>query len=142
MKFLIDAQLPRRLAVHIQSLGHDVRDRLDPAACVSATEWRQDVATGVSPWNRSHNWRSVPKGQQVYVLRRSCRPVGTHHVSLSHTTGSRPWLQHAVPLGLNRSWNKGNQHWQKYAVTTKQILAERDREAAQLDAFLKELGYE
>jgi type I restriction enzyme M protein len=32
--------------------------------------------------------------------------------------------------------------WQKYAVTTKQILAERDREAAQLDAFLKELGYE
>jgi len=33
-------------------------------------------------------------------------------------------------------------HWQKYAVTTTQILAERDREAAQLDAFLKELGYE
>ena len=32
--------------------------------------------------------------------------------------------------------------WQKYAVTTKQILAARDREAAQLDAFLKELGYE
>jgi len=32
--------------------------------------------------------------------------------------------------------------WQKYAVTTKQILTERDREAAQLDAFLKELGYE
>ncbi len=32
--------------------------------------------------------------------------------------------------------------WQKYAVTTKQILAERDREAAQLDAFLKELGYD
>jgi type I restriction enzyme M protein len=30
----------------------------------------------------------------------------------------------------------------KYAVTTKQILAERDREAAQLNAFLKELGYE
>ena len=28
------------------------------------------------------------------------------------------------------------------SVTTKQILAERDREAAQLDAFLKELGYE
>ena len=32
--------------------------------------------------------------------------------------------------------------WQKYAVTTKQILAERDQEAAQLNAFLKELGYE
>ena len=32
--------------------------------------------------------------------------------------------------------------WQKYAVTTKQILAERDREAAQLNAFLQELGYE
>ena len=32
--------------------------------------------------------------------------------------------------------------WQKYAVTTKQILAERDREATQLNAFLKELGYE
>jgi len=32
--------------------------------------------------------------------------------------------------------------WDKYAVTTKQILAERDQEAAQLDAFLKELGYE
>src|SRR5450755_2914761 len=32
--------------------------------------------------------------------------------------------------------------WQKYAVTTKQILAERDREAGQLNAFLKELGYD
>ena len=32
--------------------------------------------------------------------------------------------------------------WGKYAVTTKQILAERDAEAAQLDSFLKELGYE
>lgn len=32
--------------------------------------------------------------------------------------------------------------WQKYAVTTKQILAERDREADQLNRFLKELGYE
>ena len=32
--------------------------------------------------------------------------------------------------------------WQKYAVTTKQILAERDQEAAQLNQFLKELGYE
>jgi predicted RecB family nuclease len=32
--------------------------------------------------------------------------------------------------------------WDKYAVTTKQILAERDQEAAQLDSFLKELGYE
>ena len=32
--------------------------------------------------------------------------------------------------------------WDKYAVTTKQILAERDQEAAQLDAYLKELGYE
>lgn len=32
--------------------------------------------------------------------------------------------------------------WQKYAVTTQQILADRDREAAQLNAFLKELGYE
>ena len=32
--------------------------------------------------------------------------------------------------------------WPKYAVTMKQILAERDREAAQLNVFLKELGYE
>jgi len=32
--------------------------------------------------------------------------------------------------------------WQKYAVTTKQILTQRDREAAQLNEFLKELGYE
>jgi type I restriction enzyme M protein len=32
--------------------------------------------------------------------------------------------------------------WSKYAVTTKQIVAERDREAAQLNQFLKELGYE
>jgi len=32
--------------------------------------------------------------------------------------------------------------WQKYAVTTKQILTKRDREATQLNAFLKELGYE
>ena len=32
--------------------------------------------------------------------------------------------------------------WSKYAITSKQILAERDREAAQLNTFLKELGYE
>lgn len=32
--------------------------------------------------------------------------------------------------------------WAKYAVTLKQILAERDQEAAQLNAYLKELGYE
>ena len=32
--------------------------------------------------------------------------------------------------------------WAKYAVTTKQILAERDQEADQLNSFLKELGYE
>ncbi|WP_435018578.1 N-6 DNA methylase [Tundrisphaera sp. TA3] len=32
--------------------------------------------------------------------------------------------------------------WAKYEVTARQILAERDREAAQLDGFLKELGYE
>jgi type I restriction enzyme M protein len=31
--------------------------------------------------------------------------------------------------------------WLKYAVTTNQILAERDGQAAQLDQFLKELGY-
>ena len=31
---------------------------------------------------------------------------------------------------------------QTHAVPTKQIPAERDREAAQLIAFLKELGYE
>ena len=32
--------------------------------------------------------------------------------------------------------------WDKYAVTTKEILAERDEAAAQLDSFVKELGYE
>ena len=32
--------------------------------------------------------------------------------------------------------------WQKYAVTMKQILADRDREASQLTAYLKELGFE
>ena len=32
--------------------------------------------------------------------------------------------------------------WQKYAVTAKQIEAERDAAAAQLQTFLKELGYE
>jgi len=32
--------------------------------------------------------------------------------------------------------------WDKYAVTTQQILAERDEAATQLDSFLKELGYE
>lgn len=31
--------------------------------------------------------------------------------------------------------------WSKYAVTSKQILVERDREAAQLNAFLKEFGH-
>jgi type I restriction enzyme M protein len=32
--------------------------------------------------------------------------------------------------------------WNKYAVTMNQILADRQREAAQLNVFLKELGYE
>ena len=32
--------------------------------------------------------------------------------------------------------------WSKYAVTTKQILSDRDTEAAQLNDFLVELGYE
>ena len=32
--------------------------------------------------------------------------------------------------------------WDKYAVTTKEILAERDQAATQLGSFLKELGYE
>jgi len=32
--------------------------------------------------------------------------------------------------------------WQKYAVTMKQILAERDHASAQLNGFLKELGYD
>jgi len=32
--------------------------------------------------------------------------------------------------------------WRKYAVTMKQILAERDQAAAQLNGFLKELGYD
>jgi len=32
--------------------------------------------------------------------------------------------------------------WQKYAVTMKQILAERDQAAAHLNQFMKELGYE
>jgi len=31
--------------------------------------------------------------------------------------------------------------WDKYAVTAEQIVAERDREAEKLNAFLKELGY-
>lgn len=31
--------------------------------------------------------------------------------------------------------------WSKYALTAKQILANRDREAAQLNDFLTELGY-
>lgn len=32
--------------------------------------------------------------------------------------------------------------WEKYAVTLKDILAERDREAAELDRFMAALGYE
>ena len=32
--------------------------------------------------------------------------------------------------------------WTKYAVTAKQIIAERDKESSQLNAYLKELGYE
>ena len=32
--------------------------------------------------------------------------------------------------------------WDKYAVTTKQILGDRDQAAAQLDSFVRELGHE
>lgn len=45
--------------------------------------------------------------------------------------------------GYQRAFIAGVENlWDKHAVTTKQILAERDAEAAQLDGFLKELGYE
>ena len=142
MKFLIDAQLPRRLAMKNSLIGNRVGSFLlfhAASPCDSATEWRQDVATGVSPWNKLNHCDSVPEGRQERVMWHSCRPVGTCDDQVSRTTGSRPWLQHAVPLGLNRRLKSSRQ---KYAVTTKQILAERDREAAQLDAFLTELGYE
>ncbi len=90
--------------------------------CDSATEWRQDVAMGVSPWNTLNHCDSVPKGRQDRVMRSSGRPFRTFRASLSQTTCSRPWLQNAVPLGLNRSVISVRQ---KYAVTTKQILPER-----------------
>ena len=32
--------------------------------------------------------------------------------------------------------------WDKYAVTAKAIVAERDQQAKKLDQFLKELGYD
>ena len=43
MKFLVDAQLPRRLATHLLSLGHDVLHSLDltDGNCTTDTELNQ-----------------------------------------------------------------------------------------------------
>ena len=49
--------------------------------CVSATEWRQVVATGASPWIVPKQRFSVPKGRQVSVPQGSCRPFGTQRHS-------------------------------------------------------------
>lgn len=56
---------------------------------------------GVSPWNMATDCDSVLKGR--HELGSSCRPVGTQQDVGPLTTGSRPWLQNAVPLGLNRT---------------------------------------
>jgi hypothetical protein len=45
------------------------------------------------------------------------------------------------PLFLMSSLESANLH-NKYAVTAKEILAERDEQAQQLNQFLVELGYE
>lgn len=74
---------------------------------VTATEWRHFVATGVSPWFVPQPRFSVPKGRHESVLeQRECRPFRTHYLAFVWSTGSRPWLQPAVPLGLNRIYSK------------------------------------
>ena len=60
------------------------------------------VATGASPWIVPKLCFSVPTGRHVSVPQGSCRPFGTQRAASFNSTGSRPWLQHAVPLGLNR----------------------------------------
>jgi hypothetical protein len=69
----------------------------------SATEWRQVVATDASPWIVRKQRCSVPKGRQAILEQSSCRPFGTHRQCCCPSTGSHPWLVHAVPLGLNRN---------------------------------------
>jgi len=74
------------------------------SGCVSATKWRQVAATGVNPWTSSKERISVLKGRQVTVPRGvPVVPSGLHHISFSQSTGSRPWLPHVVPLGLNHT---------------------------------------
>jgi len=74
---------------------------------VLATKWRQVVATGASPWFVPQPRFSVPKGRHERVLEQgSCRPFGTHRRGVVWSTGSRPWLQPTVPLGLNRIHSK------------------------------------
>jgi hypothetical protein len=68
----------------------------------SATQWRQMVATDASPWIVRKQRFSVPKGRQEILEQSLCRPFGTHRQCCSTSTGSHPWLKHAVPLGLNR----------------------------------------
>ena len=74
---------------------------------VVATKWRPVVATGASPWFVPQPRFSVPKGRHESVLEQgSCRPLGTHRRGVVWSTGSRPWLHPAVPLGLNRIHSK------------------------------------
>ncbi|MCY2977897.1 MAG: DUF1016 N-terminal domain-containing protein [Planctomycetota bacterium] len=74
---------------------------------VIAMKWRQVVATGASPWFVPQPRFSVPKGRHERVLEQgSCRPFGTHRRGVVWSTGLRPWLHPAVPLGLNRIHSK------------------------------------
>ena len=44
----------------------------------SATEWRQDKATGVSPWLSSNQRSAVPNGRKACVPRGSYRPFSSN----------------------------------------------------------------
>lgn len=66
-----------------------------------ATKWRNDVAIGVSRWNRIPTAPLVPKGRQEFQRAQLMSPFrGLVNVAIHITTGSHPRLQHAVPSGL------------------------------------------
>lgn len=73
------------------------------------------------------------------------RNTGIAHLKTSIGSGLTKALA-AIEDGSLRQYQRAfiaavENLWSKYALTTKQILAERDRETSQLDAFLTELGY-
>ncbi len=108
---------------------------MSEATAIQPRQWRQRVAVGVSPRFGIYASPKAPTGATAICNNRCCRPCRGYGINLFPFRGLTP-----TAIGFRPSGAEPRPEC--LPAPTKQILAERDREAAQLDAFLKELGYE